>query len=241
MKKFKAIVPALAMLLVSAVLLGTSTFAWFSMNDEVSVSGMQITAKSDQVYLIVGSTNDLAAIQGTNEKAVTLTEAPAKAVKPVQPKAAAYTNTTEAGKAGNWEWYVAADKGASAEDTDTRADVTDLSEYVLTKKVYVTVAKGSAPSGNLVLKSVEFKKGGAPIEYGGVVVTSATGGVRYDSGEKSLINKAANKLADSVTDSALVELDIYVYIYGADASVYTNNFANLGEISVDLTFAVLKG
>lgn len=42
MKTMKKLIPALAMLLVSAVLLGTSTFAWFSMNNTVTVTGMEV-------------------------------------------------------------------------------------------------------------------------------------------------------------------------------------------------------
>ena len=55
MNKFKKLVPAICMLLVSAVLMGTSTFAWFSMNTSVTATGMQIQAKSDTTYLMIGS------------------------------------------------------------------------------------------------------------------------------------------------------------------------------------------
>ena len=41
----KKLIPALALLLVSAVLLATSSFAWFSMNTTVTVTGMQVTTK----------------------------------------------------------------------------------------------------------------------------------------------------------------------------------------------------
>jgi len=44
---FKKLLPALVMLLISAVLLSTSTFAWFSMNTQVTATGMQIQAKSE--------------------------------------------------------------------------------------------------------------------------------------------------------------------------------------------------
>ena len=44
MKKFKKLIPAFCMLLVSAILLGSSTYAWFSMNDTVKATGMQINA-----------------------------------------------------------------------------------------------------------------------------------------------------------------------------------------------------
>lgn len=46
MKAMRKILPALCMLLVSAVMLGSSTFAWFSSNQTVSASGMDITASA---------------------------------------------------------------------------------------------------------------------------------------------------------------------------------------------------
>ena len=52
MKKMRKLIPAVAMLLVSAVLLSTATFAWFTMNDEVTASGMQIQAKASGSLLI---------------------------------------------------------------------------------------------------------------------------------------------------------------------------------------------
>ncbi|MCI5838200.1 MAG: hypothetical protein MRZ91_03285, partial [Christensenellaceae bacterium] len=56
MKKFKKIIPALCMLLVSAVLLGSSTYAWFSLNNKVTVTGMQVSTKVDNNLLIADST-----------------------------------------------------------------------------------------------------------------------------------------------------------------------------------------
>ena len=44
-KTLRKILPAIAMLVISAALLGTSTFAWFSMNNKVTVSGMTVTTK----------------------------------------------------------------------------------------------------------------------------------------------------------------------------------------------------
>ena len=95
--KFKRLIPALAMLLVSAILLGTSTFAWFSMNREVTATGMQITAKSDSVFLLIGSgDNDTAGeIQtaGTITTALTVDSTAAQ----VYPSAHdTVTNTSEA-------------------------------------------------------------------------------------------------------------------------------------------------
>lgn len=47
MKKFSKLIPAFCMLLISAMLMGTSTFAWFSMNKTVTATGMQIQARAE--------------------------------------------------------------------------------------------------------------------------------------------------------------------------------------------------
>ncbi len=52
MKKFKKLIPAFCMLLISAVLMGTSTFAWFSMNTKVSVNSMTVKATASKNLLI---------------------------------------------------------------------------------------------------------------------------------------------------------------------------------------------
>lgn len=52
MKKMKKLFPALCLLLVSATLLGTSTYAWFSMNTKVTASNMEIKATASKNLLI---------------------------------------------------------------------------------------------------------------------------------------------------------------------------------------------
>ena len=52
MKNFKKLIPAFAMLLVSAIILGSSTFAWFSMNTQVTATGMQVKAVAEDGLLI---------------------------------------------------------------------------------------------------------------------------------------------------------------------------------------------
>ena len=48
----KKLIPALAMLLIAAVLMGTSTYAWFSMNRTVSATGMQVKATTADSLVI---------------------------------------------------------------------------------------------------------------------------------------------------------------------------------------------
>lgn len=257
MKKFKAIVPALAMLLVSAVLLGTSTFAWFSMNDEVTVSGMQITAKSDQHYLIVGSTNDLTALQDKttgNQMTVELkkpdsTDPLSATVKPVQPKAGAITNATTAAAPGSWEWYVGTSKtdGTAKPNPEGGATtpnaVTDLNEYTLHTTVYITVAKDTPEAKNLILEKATFAKAGAGKNldgFGGVVVATTEAADRVDSDNALKARDAAGKpiLAATVNDQTVIAVDIYVYVYGANANITTENAFDLATLSLELKFSV---
>lgn len=252
MKKFKAIVPALAMLLVSAVLLGTSTFAWFSMNDKVLVSGMQITAKSDQHYLIVGSTNDLTALQDKttgNQTTIELkntgsTDPLSATVKPVQPKAGAITNATTAATPGSWEWYEGTSKTDGTAKPTANA-VTNLNEYTLHTTVYITVAKDTPEAKNLILEEATFEKAGTGKTldgFGGVVVATTEAADRVDSDNALKARDAAGKpiLAATVKDQTVIAVEIYVYVYGAHANITTENAFDLATLSLKLRFSVAK-
>ena len=76
MKLSKKLIAAIGMLTLSAVMLVTSSFAWFSMNVNVSATGMTVTATGDQIYLqIVNSAG--ASTDTTKTQAVgTLTHVP---------------------------------------------------------------------------------------------------------------------------------------------------------------------
>lgn len=60
MKLTKKLIPAIGMLMLSMVMLVTSSFAWFSMNDTVTAQGMNVTAVGEQIYLqiVSGTTAD---------------------------------------------------------------------------------------------------------------------------------------------------------------------------------------
>ena len=52
MKKMRRMIPALCMLLVSAIMLSTASYAWFTMNDQVTASGMEIQAEAAGALVI---------------------------------------------------------------------------------------------------------------------------------------------------------------------------------------------
>ena len=58
MKLTKKLIPAIVMLMFSAVMLVTSSFAWFSMNKDVAATGMSVTAQGKQIYLQIVENTD---------------------------------------------------------------------------------------------------------------------------------------------------------------------------------------
>ena len=69
MKMSKKILPALAMLIVSAVMLSTASFAWFALSEQVEANGMSVSIKSDSLYLLIAAVNEETA--GGKEKVET--------------------------------------------------------------------------------------------------------------------------------------------------------------------------
>ena len=55
--KNKRVLVSLAMLLVSAIMLSTASFAWFSMNTDVKVEGIEFVAYSDSLFLEISKDN----------------------------------------------------------------------------------------------------------------------------------------------------------------------------------------
>lgn len=52
MKKFAKLIPALSLLLISAILLSTASYAWFSMNSRVNVTGMAVKTQVSDNLLV---------------------------------------------------------------------------------------------------------------------------------------------------------------------------------------------
>ena len=253
----KKIMASASMLLVSAMMLSSATYAWFSINKTVSVTGMQITANSNSTYLLIGSNDDgndtLAEIQATTNRTTACTIAAAdSSAYPSKYKvtgdsisgldsATAVTNTATAAVAGNWYYRVADLPTASGSTTPaTVLTSANFANYVKHKTVYVTLSAGSQAAENLRVSAATIASNGSatgdnttftPVK---VLVTTATAAVELDSTTTS----SNTVLATSVTDQAVIPVDIWIYYDGSDEAVYTNNIANLDGATVNLTFSV---
>lgn len=261
----KKLIPAICMTLIAAVMLASSTFAWFSMNTQVTATGMQVVAKSDNTYLLISSTNSTAeTIQSENmtTTALTVSDADAK-VYPCAPATSstevAYlttsgktvsgalittagvevTNMATAEAVTNWYTANAASSSASTINAGTARQLTDFTGYVIQKTVYLTVAKGANAANNLkVTPTIELKSGNSEKTVDAVRVLITTS----DDGFK-ILKKASGAVGiegsnTDLTDSTVLTVKIYIYIDGNDSTVFTNNAVKLDMATISLLFSV---
>lgn len=248
MKKFRKLIPALCMLLVSALFVGTSTYAWFSMNKTVTANNMQITAKSDNMYLLISKDNTTApAIQAEAKTEVDL--AANTALYPAALKTATTNPFTDADD--NWWYAQAAAKTAAAKKDGTEvkfgeanstksgavaADTTTFSERVLKKTVYLTLSEGSAPSTALNVKIDNFTDSIGNANATKVVVATADKALYFDKANATTAQVLA--AAGTLTADKVLTVNIYIYFDGENTDVYTDNIAKLTSATASVNFTL---
>lgn len=265
MKKFRKLIPALCMLLVSALFVGTSTYAWFSMNKEVTASNMQIKATSDQPYLLISETQN-----GTFDKSadqMVLDSAARATLKLVTPLNVAsnvgyYKDTTDktAGSTTTptkftnaadvlWGTTTSSDP-AQVEATNvpnlvggTGFDNGALKDYVQKSELWFKVAAPDQNGSNLKCTKVTFtKEDGESISAAGRVLLVTEDG-KYqlfkfaENGTVTAETGSDTALLASVTTTA-TKVTAYFYFDGTDSSAYTNNATNLAGINASFNFTI---
>lgn len=256
----RQLLAAIAMVLVAAVALGSSTYAWFAANNSVSATGMKISAKNDTGALIIGATTygesgpvdpDLTGVQEANLTTINLGDAKYNytsnfAVKPSQHKAESGSlklNISTLNTFGNWSYKIA-DAPTSYVSSKAATDLTAFTDYVLYYDLWITVATGSPNMQNLKC-SAEIQATGDKANVRDavrVLVASETAAEEFynahtSSGSAVTAHTTGETvLASAIASTALTHVRVYIYIDGEDATVYTNNFSNLKEATVALTF-----
>lgn len=233
----KKLIPAICMTLIAAVMLASSTFAWFSMNKTVTATGMQVTANSDSVYLLISKDNTTAeAIQAETPAPLSATLSVNASLFPSAHKTV--TNTEGASTESNWYYKIADAPGASASTgSETALSDANFAQYVVHQTVYITVAAGSNAATNLKVSAAITAADGsgsktiAPVK---VLVTTATAIAELSTTALS----SDTVLAASISDTTVVAVDIFIYYDGSHSDVYTNNIVNLDGASIVLTFSV---
>lgn len=258
----KKLIPAICMTLIAAVMLASSTFAWFSMNTQVTATGMQVVAKTDNTYLLISSDKTTAAeIQTDNSISTTLAVANPK-VYPCAPvtsdpevgylttsgfkvdggnitvEGVKVTNATTAAAVTNWYTATAETSGASGMKDGTARQLTTFTGYVIQKTVYLTVAKGANDANNLKVTPTIAKSGesGTLVDAARVLITTSDGG--FAILDKDSVEVGIEGSNTNLTDSTVLTVNIYIYIDGNDAAVNTNNSVNLAMATISLLFSV---
>lgn len=260
----KILVAALALFMAIGIATG-STFAWFALNTEVSATGMQVVAKSDNTFLLIGTgDNDTATeIQGaTPNTTVALTvDAADSDLYPAHPVStsgeAALIPASTGKKVGgdaitvagaevnseataaavtNWYTATAATVADEAMLAGSARQLTSFTDYVIVKTLYLTVAAGSNDANNLSVTATITAQAAKNVDAVRVMVVTDDGGFA--------ILKTGNLTANikgtdtAITDTTVRTVTVYIYVDGEDGTVYTNNKANLDAATIGLTFDV---
>lgn len=252
MTKFKKIIPALCMLLISAVLMGTSTYAWFSMNTTVSATGMKVQAKSDATFLQIKADGDW---NNTDAFTTATINSAKKEIRPTQAvKSVAEDQKSVVAFDGSSLVWVStystdpSDADAGVGDSNLYTDVTKDAEtsYVLKQTFTVRLKPNSGAETASNLKVISAKFAAVTQEN-----TDITDGllqslrVLFVCGENKVIWKndsfvagsAESLLATSVTTSDLT-IDVYVYFDGSDSACTTNNALTPDEYTLSFNLKV---
>lgn len=257
MKKFKKLIPAFCAMLVSAAMLGTSTYAWFSVNKKVEANGMSVTAKVDTEYFVATTTapteNKFVVPEG-NATVATFTTAATNKVIPVAKASEKLTLNGTTITAG--EWYTGSVKTYDDENqknwaTLSKLAYTSVSEGLFTQETYfvsytfyIGLAKTSADyEGALTFTPVKPDGHVKGIEIAGVKVegNKKGEGTNLTANSETLeIFTAANakttgKYVLKADGTSYVTVTVYLCINGENANVKDSNAAKLtGSIGVNV-------
>ena len=227
----KQLMAAIAMVCVSAIALGSSTYAWFVTNNTVEATTSTISAQSNAAFMVIKY--DATAVDSDlTADSATIGDTP---LYPAQ------WNTTD----GKFETAYALAVDAADMDAGTLVTVGDTGtpdQAVTAKYAVLNTFNISAKGANLS----DLTVAGASIAAAGnteldnalrVLVVTESGWVLCN---KSGIVKDSNGgttgvLGDNITAGNDTEVKLYVFYDGNETEIYTNNLANLKDASAKIT------
>lgn len=259
----KQLMAAIAMVLVAAVALGSSTYAWFVANNTVKAEGLQMVAKSNDTYLLISNTESTAGgIQSAAATTAQITIADPKVypAAPVQSDTevaylttsgkdvdgatittagAKITNNTTAAAVTNWYTAKAAAAGAATIKDGSARQLKTFEGYVIHQTLYMTVAVGSDAANNLkVTPKFTQKDSGNDLTAAKVLLVTDDGGFAILDSSKNDIAVDIKGTNTNLTSTTVRQVDLYIYVDGNASQVYTNNKNLLKGVDFTLDFTV---
>ena len=246
MKMTRKLIPAIAMLLVSAVMMSTASFAWFTMNSTVDATGMQVTAVAPASLWISQNTDTP---EWKTEITLTNENTPDGQFKPATPNAQDTANawtfnqlTDEASAKVNHDGSIAV--GDAAYETSTsfykdeflvQLQSTEDDEAEL--KVQVKVTDTSTGSTDAIWKALR------------VAVVSGTEALTFTFDDDDSDGDASANALDTlsgeqkftsklVAGDANTSIVVYAWFEGADKDCFNDNALNTDTFKIDLVFSI---
>ena len=229
----KQLLAAVAMVLVAAIAVSSSTFAWFAMSKTVTATGMTVTAKTDAIFLEINGTEDSGAygLTGTNALDAQLYPAHHEAWT-------ALANVTDFdlnddSTNDNWYYRFNANSDNATNAMGDKNYIGAFTDYVAVTSYNVRLHPGSAATGyDLYVSNITI-----PADKGiTVVIAGANGYKEFSAADNGAIAfAAADILSDTVTETPQV-INVYIYFNGDDSHVYTDNITALtGSVTFQLS------
>ena len=264
MKKMRKLLPALAMLLVSAVLMSTASFAWFSTNDDVSVSGMSVKATTAENLVI-----SAAKTSGFSTSPINLTDSVDKNLTPVSVNCPSNKglDSVKFYAVKDDESLATIDYESGAYTDDTKFKEVTASGYYETFKVYVKV-DGDAEAGTqfdkIYVEKIEVTRAANTADQAGIssaIRVAVTDGtityiyaplgeedyVTYDSitsidnaGKATTAQQKLGTYDDECNFGAVTtdakEFTIYVWYEGQDPNCTSAKAVQVEDLSISVFF-----
>lgn len=236
MKLTRKLIPAFVMLLVSAVLMSTASFAWFAMNTNVTATGMEVKAKADSIFLEISGAQDKDGGEDVWKTVGTdmAVDGDGKVTTPVSLYPAdhkTFANADDIDKKGNWFYkYVNTPDNATAGAGNSQ-EIGDLTDYVYHTTFKVRLNENMVQSAaNLRVSSITL-----PADTGITAIIRCGDLFKEFEASNAEVAQGDGLLLAAMGKDPVV-IDVYIYIDGENANVYTNNATKLtGAVSFTLT------
>lgn len=232
----KQLMAAIAMVLVAAIALGSSTYAWFVSNNKVTAQTTNIKAQSNAAFMsieygatAVGSTT-IAETDWTGE--IALYPAEVQKGDADAPKfVTAYGTAVDNG----------AKKGDYIEVGDAAKAVTD--KYAVGGANNFNISSAGVDLSNLVIDKVEVTTGSdkALASAVRVLVVGSNSWQVWGADGKKLEKTTDAPLVTTITKDADTPISVYVYYDGNDSKIYTTNLTALeNPVGVTISFSATQ-
>ena len=260
----KRLILTLGLLLVSAALLGTSTFAWFSMNKDVTINGMQVKATTP-AYIYISSTSDMSGRSNSvtaPSTVATVSPASTKDLTKWFKGESDSANSSAIGKTGyvakassdtlyvNQTYYVQSPNNAVQNLKVNTITVSYTGKAsAVNPALRVAVKCGDtllffAPLSTATSTNAVVKEGGSTVTdrteplalvQKSTADTTATGTTTANYNNAKDTGKNSVVIAEMTADT-IYTIEVYVYFDGEDTACNSMNAVNLNQLGVTLAF-----